>query len=159
MRWTYTRVIVFFLLVPIAAALAWGQNKEANSAAIKQVVANFSEAFNRHDAQASAMLFAENADFTNMRGASHHGRTEIEGLFKGLYTGVLKDAHRTDSVKNIRFLNADTAVMDADWEMTGAKGPNGAEMPVRKGLLDWVLTKQNGKWLITVFHESEFPGA
>lgn len=158
MTWSHVKAVAVLLLIPCLAVIARGQNKDADSAAIKQVVARFSEAFNHHDPQASATLFAEDADFTNMRGASDHGRTEIEGLFKGLFSGRLKDAHRTDSVKKIRFLNPDIALMDADWEMTGAKGADGEDVPLRKGLLDWVLTKQNGQWRITVFHESEFPG-
>ena len=42
--------------------------------AIKEVVAGYSEAFNHDDGRATASLFAEDADFTNMRGASRRGQ-------------------------------------------------------------------------------------
>jgi uncharacterized protein (TIGR02246 family) len=62
-----------------------------------------------------------------------------------------------DTVKNVRFLSPDLAEIDATWEMTGTKAVDGSSNPTRKGLLDWVLKKENGQWLIVVFHESEFP--
>ena len=65
---------------------------EADTAAIKRVFADFSESFSRHDANATAMTFAEDADFTNMRGVSRHGRKEIQEWFVSLYAGSQKAA-------------------------------------------------------------------
>ena len=39
------------------------------------------------------------------------------------------------------------------------KGPGGEAMPARKAYYDWVVAKQNGKWLIASFHESFLPDA
>jgi hypothetical protein len=71
-------VTMFFLLSCTPASL-WGQ-RESNStgadpSAIKEVVAGYSETVNHHDGRATASLFAEDADFTNMRGASRRGQT------------------------------------------------------------------------------------
>jgi uncharacterized protein (TIGR02246 family) len=159
---TYVRITVTILfLLSCSHASLWAQTQpnttDADSSAIKQVVAGYSEAFNRHDAHATATLFAEDADFTNLRGTNRHGQKEIEQIFVTLYAGILKDAHRTDTVKNVRFLTPKIAVVDDLWEMTGARAPDGSENPDRKGLFDWVLTKVNGQWRITVFHEVEFP--
>jgi hypothetical protein len=41
--------------------------------------------------------------------------------------------------------------------MTGTKAADGSDNPSRKGGLDWVVQKINGKRLIVVFHESEYP--
>jgi uncharacterized protein (TIGR02246 family) len=151
---------MFFVLWCSPASL-WGQKEsnttQADLSAIKQVVAGYSEAFNHHDARATASLFAEDADFTNMRGANRRGQKEIEQIFVSLYAGILKNAHRTDTVKSIRFLTPEIAVMDDLWEMTGSKAADGSENPTRKGLFDWVLTKVNGQWSIAVLHEVEFP--
>ena len=74
-----------------------------------------------------------------------------------LYSGILKSAHRTDTIKNVRFLTPEIAVVDDLWEISGSKAPDGSDNPDRKGLFDWVLTKVNGQWQIMVFHEVEFP--
>jgi len=152
---------VFSFALSFSAASSWAQKSsgggDAESAAVKQVVAGFSDSFNRHDPHASAALFDEEGDFTNMRGASRHGRKDIEQNYATIYAGPLKEAHRVDTVKNVRFLSPDLAEIDATWEMTGTKAADGSSNPTRKGLLDWVLKKENGQWLIVVFHESEFP--
>ena len=164
MTWTRERATVAVLLfVSFPLAIAWGQMQsntaDVDSAAIKQAVADFSEAFNHHDAHATAASFTEDAELTNLRGISNHGRKEIEEHYASIYAGFLKNAHRTVSVRNIRFLTPEKALVDSDWEMTGSKAPDGSnlDIPIRKGLLDWVMAKENGRWLITIFHESDFP--
>ena len=153
-------VLLFFLL-SLSSVRLYAQAQpgaaDADSSAIKQVVAGYSEAFNHHDAHATANLFAEDADFTNLRGVYRHGRKEIEQIFVTLYASVLKNAHRTDTIKNVRFLTPEIAVMDDLWEINGSTAADGAENPVRKGIFDWVLTKVKGQWVITAFHEAEFP--
>lgn len=134
---------------------------EADKAPIEQLVANYSEAFNRHDAHAIAAFFAEDADFTNLRGVSHHGQPEIEANFAMLFggSGILKNAQRTDSVRSLRFLAPDVAAVDTNCVITGSRTPEGSENPPRKGLLELIVTKQSGQWLIAVFHEQDLPPA
>jgi hypothetical protein len=40
--------------------------------------------------------------------------------------------------------------------MTGTKTADGTDNPLRKGLFDYIVTQQNGRWFILVFHESDF---
>ena len=135
------------------------KSADADSASIKQVFTDFYEGFSRHDAHAAAMTFAEDADFTNMRGVHSHGREEIEKWLASLFRGNLAEAHRTDIVRSIRFFNPQLAAVDADTIIMGTKAADGSEMPPRKGLMIVVMTKQNGRWLISDFHEAEFPAA
>jgi uncharacterized protein (TIGR02246 family) len=135
------------------------QDTEADSRAIKQVFAEWYEAFTRHDAHAAAMTFAEDADFTNMRGAHDHGRKAIEAHLASLFAGNLRLARRTDIVRNIRYLNPNVAEVDADTIINGTLAANGSEGSPRSGLMVTTMTKQNGRWFISVFHEVEFPPA
>ena len=76
--------LMVFLLISFPLAISWAQKQssaDADSVAIKQVVAPWSDAFNRHDSRAVAMLFPEHGDFTNPRGLHRHGRKEIEDRF------------------------------------------------------------------------------
>src|ERR1700675_4168040 len=130
---------------------------EADSAAIKQVCADFSENFSRHDAHGVATTFAEDADFTNMGGRHSHGREDIEKWFGSLFRGNLKDSQRTDTVKSIRFFTPELAAVDADTVITGTKTADGSEIPPRKGLMILMVTKLNGHWFIGTFHEAEYP--
>jgi uncharacterized protein (TIGR02246 family) len=150
-------MLVLFALVPGSRAQDSSKAAHANSAAIKQTFADFYESFSRHDAHATAMTFAEDADFTNMCGIHRHGRTEIEEWFRNLFKGNLKASGRTDIVRSIRFFTPQTATVDADTTITGTRTADGTEGPPRKGLMICTLTKQSGRWLIRVFHEAEFP--
>jgi uncharacterized protein (TIGR02246 family) len=146
-----------FVLLPASRAQDSSKAADADSAAIKQAFTDFYENFSHHDAHATAMTFAEDADFTNMRGVHRHGRTEIEDWFASLFKGNLKASVRTDIVRSIRFFTPQMATVDADTVITGTKAADGSEVPPRKGLMIATMTKQNGRWLISVFHEAEFP--
>jgi uncharacterized protein (TIGR02246 family) len=130
---------------------------EADSAAIKQVCADFSESFSHHDPHGVAMTFAEDADFANMTGRHAHGRANIENWFAGLFRGNLKDSARTDTVRSIRFYTPELAEAEAETVITGTKSADGSELPARKGLMIVLMTKQGGHWLIGSFHEAEYP--
>jgi uncharacterized protein (TIGR02246 family) len=163
MRSTCRLVILPICLLLLLAPLSWAHPQakpdDPASAAIQQVLTDFYQSFSRHDAHGTAMNFAEDADFTNMYGAQRHGRKEIEDRFTALFAGVLKSAQRTDTLRHIRFLTPDLASVDADTLITGSATADGSALPPRKGLLIAVMTRQNGRWLITVFHEAEFPAA
>ena len=143
----------------IIPARAQSKSTDADSAAIRQVVADFVDAFNHHDARAWSSFLAEDGDFTNVTGLYLHGRKDVEARFTELFSTRLKAAHRTATVRHIRLIAPDIAFVDADWELVGSKAADGSENPVRKGLFNFVMTRQNGHWVFAVFEESEFAAA
>jgi hypothetical protein len=58
-----------------------------------------------------------------------------------------------------RFIRLDIAIVDIDWEMTGARSVDGSPRPERKGLMDWVCEKQGSEWRIVAFHDVDFTAA
>src|SRR5216683_3609181 len=152
-------LVLLFTMACVAHAQSQPNASEADSVAIKQVCADFSENFSRHDAHGVALTFAEDADFTNMRGSHSHGRADIEKWFASLFRGNLKDSLRTDTVRSIHFFTPELAAVDADTVITGTKAADGSEIPPRKGLMVVLMTKQNSRWFIGTFHESEYPAS
>jgi uncharacterized protein (TIGR02246 family) len=148
------------LCLVFSSALVWAQmpaKMDADSAAIKQCVAAWEDAWNRHDAHATAMAYVEDGEFSSTTGVPSHGWKDLEAHYNEIFTTFLKDAHRTDTVRSIRFLTPEIASVDIDWQMTGARTRDGKDAPNRKGLLTWVVTKQHGgQWMITIYHESAF---
>jgi uncharacterized protein (TIGR02246 family) len=145
-----------------AAAMAFGfsvagraQTNNAGEAGVKQTLANYIDGFNHHDATATAAAFAEDGQRTTVRGEVTRGRIAIEKSYAGLFGGILKNAHRTATVKSARFLTPEIALVDADYELTGRTTNSGAAQAAVKGLLSLVMTKHGDKWLITEFHEQE----
>jgi len=47
--------------------------------------------------------------------------------------------------------------VDEWWEMTGARDQNGQEIPLRRGLLNLVMTKHDALWAIAVMHNMDLP--
>ena len=161
MNWKRSLAVLFLLLMlsasfPALALRAQSASTDSDSAAIRQVIDQFVAAFNRHDASGWAMPFTEDGDFTNVTGLTKHGRKEVEERFKVLFAGPLKNAHRTASVRHIRFAKPDVAFADAEWALDGSLAADGSVNPVRKGIFTWVMVKQDGNWKFADFHESEF---
>lgn len=158
---TIRRTSVGLLLLALAVPALHAQSapKPADAAAIKMLLSKFSDGFNSHDAAAVGVLFAADADFTNLRGASLRGRDKIQANLVTLFKGVLKDAKRTDSPRDIRLLTPTLASVDFDDAIEGTLAPDGKPNPPRKGLMSWIVAKQGGTWQILIFHEQDFPPA
>lgn len=153
-------MVLLFVSLPLAAVWA-GQadSREADSAAIKKLYTDFNDTLNKHDARAVALLFTDDGDFIDLGGGTSHGRAEIEGHLAPLLAGRLKTLHRDVTLRGIRFLRPDTATVNGEFQTSGLMGPNGAAVPPARGLYDWIVMKQNGRWMIVVWHESNLPAA
>jgi uncharacterized protein (TIGR02246 family) len=128
-------------------------NREADTAAIKQTVAAFQDAWNSHDAHGVAMKYVEDGDFSSIKAEDSHGRKELEEHYTTIFNTFLKNARTTDTVRSIRFLGPDLASVDIDWLVNEPSAPGGV---LRKGLLTWVVTKRSGQWIIAIYHEQSF---
>lgn len=162
------RPFAAFLVILILSSLAVGQtlrgqssltDKSKEEEGVRTALADFIEAWNRHDARAFSMVFAEDADFTNVGGLSAHGRAEVEKFHAPRFATTFKDTRQTITETKIRFIKPDVAAVDARWEMTGARSADGQDIPLRKGLLNFVMTKEGGKWFITIMHNLSLPAS
>ena len=152
------RALICFPPLLITCTLALGQvGGGSDDQGIRQLLSGFVEAWNRHDASAFSMTFAEDADFTNVRGMSAHGRSDIEKFHAPVFATMFKDSILKITQSKIRYIKPDVAAVDAQWEMTGAKTSDAHDIPLRKGLLDLVLIKQAGQWHIAIMHNLELP--
>lgn len=147
---------LLFAWTPTMAQHQTTDNHATDRAAIQQTVERFLDAWNKHDANAFAMTFTEDADFTNVAGTHARGRANVETFHARVFATVFKNSHQTAQIRSIRFLTPELAAVDVDWQMTGATFPNGSPMPNRKGLLNWLMARQaDGTWLIEVMHNTE----
>jgi uncharacterized protein (TIGR02246 family) len=153
-------VIAVVLLVSLSQTITPARPTDANeadSAAVKKLFNDFNDAFNKHDAHAAAMLFTEDTDFINTQAVTTKGRAGVEEHLAPLFSTRLKTVHREVTLRDIHFLNAETATVDSNYETSGIVTPEGAPVPPVKGFYDWIATKKNGPWLIAVWHESNLP--
>ncbi len=85
--------------------------------AIRGLIGQFDEAWNRHDSRALAALHSETAETVNRFGMYIHGRAEHEEQFAWLHTGPFKDARSAlQKVFSLRFIRPDVAQVHTIWE-------------------------------------------
>ena len=158
------------LLLTVAGAQAKepasADAKPTDEAAVRELITAFETAANKHDAKAFAAVFALDADFTNVRGMTGHGRKGIEDFHRPLFEGDTSKGNpsfkntvfKVDDVK-VRFLRPDVACVDILWTQTGSVAPDGRDRGTRKGIIVWVVTSDQGAWQVTVMHNVELPVA
>jgi uncharacterized protein (TIGR02246 family) len=119
---------------------------------IREVVNECMDAWNKHDVKAFASLFAKDADFTNWMGQGANGRDAIEKYHEPLFATRFKTTHQTTESIKVRLLKPDVASVDIWWNMTGVVDGSGQSRSPRQGILSWIMTREEGKWLIKVMH-------
>ena len=137
-----------------------GTNYENDDeSAVRNVVAEYTVAWNGHDAAAFGHLFTEDCDYVNIAGVHWKGVQEIVQQQAELSQNRLKTPARTLTGAEVRFSTPDVALVHATWDVTGSNPPTGAAVPVLKEITTMTMVKTDGKWLITAFQETESGGA
>jgi uncharacterized protein (TIGR02246 family) len=143
-------------LLRAAADSATNSGTSEDDAAIKQVVAGFSNGWNTHDARAMCSSLADDVQWVSWRGDVSHSRKQVEDDHAELFAGLYKNSHRVDNVKAIRYLAPDLASVDNYWSMTGARKRDGSDWPYRAGYVNFLMAKRGGRWMIIVSHTADF---
>jgi Domain of unknown function (DUF4440) len=136
---------------------------------VQNFVSGFATAWNSHDMDALGKLFAPDADFVNVAGIWLRGRQEIllnhawahgtipidtpgfEGDAARAHYGIFKNTTLRFLEINVRFLSKDVALARVASELLGDSRTPGP----RRSLILFVLTRQNGGWLIAAAQNTE----
>ena len=153
--------VVLLLAAPLATALARAAAKDEpgnpkDDAAIQQIVAEFSNSWNTHDAHSMCASLADDVVWVNWRGEGLATRKEVEDEHAKLFADLYKNTQRTDQVKMIHYVNPELAEVDDYWTMTGAKKRDGSDWPYRAGLYNFLMAKRGGRWVVIVSHAADF---
>jgi uncharacterized protein (TIGR02246 family) len=159
-RWLVA-MLTLMLAAPLTIGAAFANATEdpardADAAAIRDVVAGFSDGWNRHDARAMCASVAEDVRWVGWRGDVSESRKVVEDNHATLFADVYKNTHRTDVVKSIRYLGPELASVDDFWTMTGARTRAGADWPYREGYANFLMAKRGGRWIVIVSHTADF---
>jgi uncharacterized protein (TIGR02246 family) len=146
------------------ANLALGEDGPTDEAAIRRLAAALETTHNKHDANQFAAIFAPDGDFTNVKGMSARGRQAIEEFHRPLFEGdtsrgnpSFKNAVLKIAEVRVRFLRPDVASVDILWTQSGSVAPDGKDRGIRKGLANWIVTKEKGNWQVAVMHNMDLP--
>ena len=136
--------------------LAQDDTIDLEEAQIRQLVFDATEAWNRHDVRAFTRVYSDDAELTTVIGTTMCGRKGIHDHHAEIFKTIFKKSHLTPGAIKVRFLGPEIAVVDVRWEMTGALDWDGNEIPIRRGLLNWIVKQEREGWLVKVMHNQEF---
>lgn len=136
------KTVLCALLILSTAAVA----KEKEDEAIRKRVADFQDAWNKHDAKAITAFWAEDGDLINPAGVVARGKAEVEKLVVSDLANIIRDGKTTFTVTYIRMVKPDVAVFDMTHEISEAHAPDGSVIPTVKAMVTGVALKKDGTW-------------
>lgn len=156
----------FVLALSILGGFVFAPHARAatDAAAVRAVVLQQADAWNRHDAKAYSALFAPDCDVVNVVGWWWKSRAEMQAKLTRAFASVFRDSTLTFTDVQVRFLAPHVAVAHARWTMQGEKMQPGIPPP-DQGIQTLVLIQRGGRWQIAVFQntlgrpERPFPSA
>ena len=135
-----------YAAMPAAAA------GDADGAAIRENVRQMEAGWNAKSGAQFARSFADDADYVVINGVYVKGREVIAEGHQRIFDTVFKESTLSLSVKQVRMLRPDVAVV----HVTGTlKLPRGAEAQTSESILTVVMTKESGAWKIAAFQNTE----
>lgn len=144
-------LIALGLLIISVTSASGAMNQQINDeAGVNAVVHGFEDAWNRHDMDAFALLFAPDADFVNVIGMRWVGREAIKQHHAANHETIFKSSTLKIGDTTLRFLKADVATARSVWTLSGITSPSGQPVPTRTGILTHVLARTDGHWLIVL---------
>ena len=145
-------VLAAVLYLPAVAAaqsnIGGAATDVKNEKAVRAAYDKFVAAWNRHDAAAMAKMYTVDGDHLEPDGNHVDGRAAVELLFKRQHDTAFADSRLMLSIQDVWFVTQDVALVDGGYALSGARMPDGKELPERRGHLTAVLLTENGEWLI-----------
>jgi uncharacterized protein (TIGR02246 family) len=121
--------------------------------AVKKVLRQWLESFEKRDAGLRNDLLTEGTVFYNAFGVEREGKESVGAFWKELFvTGTFDQSKLRITQEKIRFLRPDLAVVDRFEEVTGQRGvETGQTLPPRRVHLTFILTKTGARWLVAYY--------
>lgn len=114
--------------------------------AIRQLVKNYEDAWNRHDAKGLADNYTVDATWVNWFGAYYKGRDDIQFHYQQVHTTYFKATHYyTRAVEDITYPNPGLAISHVRTGLDGDERFPGQTFEFRRLV---VLVKRDGLWKI-----------
>jgi uncharacterized protein (TIGR02246 family) len=143
-------VAVLVLLVLSAASMrAQGASDEQ---AIRALMAQTTDAFNKHDARAWAAVCTPDARLVTVRGESMNGAAAIENGLASIFATRGRNSKLKTLDVAVRFVRPDVAIAHVTNEMSGVVSPSGDVQAPHTELSIRVAVKDGGVWKVTAFH-------
>lgn len=125
------------------------EGQAADEAAIRESVKQMETGWNTKSGALFAKPFAEDADYVVINGNYIKGHAVIESQHQRIFDTIYKDTNITLTVKQIRFLRPDVAVVHVEGRRTSA-----TKELAQDAMLTLMMTKEKQGWVIAAFQNT-----
>ena len=140
--------LMSFALLAFLPTLAAAQSGN-EEVAVRKVISDFADAWNRHDAKAMAELHTEDVNFVNIFGQWWKGRSEVEENLGRVHATAFAKSRMLVSTEMVKFLAPNVALVHGTMELLDAPPETLGRCHSSR-----VLVKENGRWLISSFQNT-----
>ena len=127
------------------------QQTGGDEAAVRENVRQLESGWNAKSGASFAKPFAEDADYVVINGMQIKGRGAIAEGHQHIFDTVYKESVLSLSVKQVRMLRADVAVVHVSGRL---KTTRGADAQEGDAVITLVMTKEGGAWEIVAFQNT-----
>ena len=150
---------IYILLIPVMLVFMTVGCKQNNDQrkdeeAIRNVILQMTEGFNKHDAKAATQMYTSDADFVNVRGDKYTGAEEIQQKLGAIFLTRAKQATLKTLNVSVRFVNPELAIAHVTNELSGLVDSTGVTLPSHQELSVRVFIKESDNWRVTAFHNT-----
>ncbi|HEY1404021.1 MAG TPA: SgcJ/EcaC family oxidoreductase [Pyrinomonadaceae bacterium] len=135
---------------PARASATHGANA-ADEAAMRENVRQLEAGWNTKSGALFARPFAADADYVVINGMHMQGRAAIDQSHQRIFDTVYKNSTISLSIKQIRFLRPDVAVVHV---LGNNRTRQGEETRETNAIVTLVMTKEKGDWKIVAFQNT-----
>jgi uncharacterized protein (TIGR02246 family) len=159
-----TRIRSLLLALGALAVAALGAHAQqspapqtgGDDAALRENVRQLESGWNAKSGAQFAKPFAEDADYVIINGGQIKGRAAIAEGHQRIFDTVYKETVLSLSVKQVRMLRADVAVVHVSGRL---KSSSGADARETGAVMTLVMTKEDGVWKISAFQNTAVAAA
>ena len=124
-------------------------SRAADEAAMRESVKQLETGWNTKSGAVFAKPFAEDADYVVINGMYFKGRADIQAAHQRIFDTIFKDTKISLTVKQIRFLRSDVAVVHVNGHRDGP-----TKELTGDAILTLVMTKEQQGWTIAAFQNT-----
>lgn len=144
-------ILVFTAVGLSAQEKAKVSDTAKDEAAIRANVEQMVKGWNTKSGAEFAKPFAEDSDYVIINGMHIKGRAANAAGHQQIFNTIYKDSRNAATVKQIRFVRPDVAIVHVEWNLSFKAG---GEEQKGHALSTIVMTKENGKWSIAAFQNT-----
>ena len=140
------KLMSYTLLAFLPTLAVAAENEEV---AVRKVIADFADAWDRHDVKAMVRLHTEDVDFVNIFGQWWKGWNEVEESLRRVHSTAFSKSRMLVNTELIKFLAPNVALVHGTMELLDAPPETMGRCHSSR-----VLVKENGRWLISSFQNT-----